>query len=61
MTEQEFYESKIRALKQWLFLLMNYPEDDLGLPEGLSKHDALDNALDQINYYRKLLKELDNE
>ena len=61
MTEKEFYESKIRALKQWIFLLMNYPENDLGLPKDISKHEALDNALDEINYYRKSIKLLDNE
>ncbi len=33
MNDLEFYESKIRAIKQWMFLLMNYPEHDLGLPQ----------------------------
>lgn len=61
MTSKEFYESKIRALKQWIFLLMNYPEDDLGLPKGMSKREALDNALDEINYYRNLIKLMEDD
>lgn len=61
MTKRELYESKIRALKQWMFLLMNYPEDDLGLPRNQSRRDAINEALDEMNHYRELIKSLDNE
>lgn len=61
MTKREFYESKIRALKQWMFLLMNYPEHDLGLPRGQSRRQAINEALDEMIYYRELLKSLDEE
>lgn len=61
MTNRELYESKVRALKQWMFLLMNYPEHDLGLPRGQSRRDAINEALDEMIHYRELLKNLDHE
>jgi len=61
MTDKEFYESKIRALKQWIFLLMNYPEDDLGLlyqkvKEGISKKDK-EYLLDELSEMAKSIEE----
>jgi len=62
MTKQEFYLAKIRAQKQWVFILTNYPNDeDLGLHVGQTREDAINEALDIINHYRELIQSLDNE
>jgi len=62
MTKQEFYLAKIRVQKHWVFILTNYPNDeDLGLKKGQTREDAINEALDIINYYRELIQSLDNE
>ena len=61
MDEIEILKKKIALQKQWLWMLVNLPEEELQLPKNTSKQDALNEALDNINYYNSELEKLKNE
>jgi len=48
MTELEILKRKVELQKQWLWMLMNIPDDELGLPKGQTKQEAVNLALDRL-------------
>lgn len=42
-------------------MLVNLSDEELNLPRNTSRQDAIDKALDDINYYDKILEKLENE
>ena len=50
MTQKELHASKIKAEKQWIWMLMNYEDEDLKLPYGQTRQEAIDISLDYLSY-----------
>ncbi len=42
-------------------MLINLSDEELKLPRNTTRQDAIDEALDDINYYNKILNKLTNE
>lgn len=61
MNKVEILKRKIAYQKQWLWMLVNLSDEELQLPRNISRQDALNDALDEINYYNRILEKLKNE
>lgn len=61
MTEKELLAAKIKAAKNWLWLLTNSSDENLNLPFGLSKEEAINDALDELRYLMQKHKNFDDE
>jgi len=42
-------------------MLVNLSDEELQLPRNTTRQDALNNALDDINYYNGILEKIKNE
>ncbi len=58
MTELEITLRKIEIQKQWLWMLTNLSDEELQLPKGMSKQDAMNEALDILKELLKTVKRL---
>lgn len=61
MTYLEFIESKIKANKSAIWLLMNSTDEELNLPIGVSKEEAIDWILEDLSRLIKILKKIQDE
>jgi len=61
MTRLEILLRRIEFQKQWLWLLMNLSDKDLQLSTNQTKQEAIDEALEKLNFYLRELKKLRNE
>jgi len=61
MDRIEILKRKIAYQKQWLWMLVNLSDEELQLPRNTTRQDALNNALDDINYYNGILEKIKNE
>ena len=56
MTELEILKRKVEIQKQWLWMLTNMSDEDLGLPKGQTRQEAIDIALDNLRNLLALIK-----
>ena len=61
MTYLDFIESKIKANKSAIWLLMNSTDEELNLPIGVSKEEAIEWILEDLSRLIKIFKKLQNE
>ena len=59
--EIELLKQKVVTEKQWLWMLINLKEDELGLPKYSSKQKEIDESLDRINEILTILKKVKDE
>jgi len=62
MTKRELLLAQIRTEKQWLTMLTspNLTKEELGLPNYMSRRQAINDALDRILAYRAQLNQIDD-
>ena len=56
MTELEILKRKVELQKQWLWMLSNMSDEDLALPNGQTKQETVDIALDNLRKLLALIK-----
>ncbi len=63
MTNRELLLAQIKTEKQWLRMLtnLNITEEELGLPNHISRRQAVDDSLDRLLSYKRKLNQIDNE